>query len=53
MNAIVGKKFNEPLGVLQHLEQTEGEQLGTISAVRKYSEKRYYPAKEIVSKEPV
>lgn len=44
---------------MNHLEycstwkQTEGEQLGTTSKVRKYSEKHYYPVKEIVSKEPV
>lgn len=44
---------------VNHLEycstwkRTEREQVGTASKVRKYSEKRYYPVKEIVSKEPV
>lgn len=39
--------------MLEHWEQTELEQLGTVSKVKKYSEKYYYPVEEIASKEPV
>lgn len=39
--------------MLQHWEQTELEQLGTVYKVKKYTEKYYYPAEKIASKEPV
>lgn len=52
VNVIVEKK-NQWTTVLEHWEQTELEQLGTVSKVKKYSEKYYYPVEEIASKEPV
>lgn len=40
--------------MLQQLESTEAEKLGTVSEVKKYSErKHYYPVKEVASKESV
>lgn len=53
VNVIVEKKKNQWTTVLEHWEQTELEQLGTVSKVKKYSEKYYYPVEEIASKEPV